>query len=73
MPSIYYSYPEILLMRAEANARLNKTSEANADLNYLRALRFKTGTPPLNNISDVIRWNPHWNIPLDNSPWSNTK
>lgn len=135
-----YTYPEILLMRAEANARLNKISEALADLNYLRALRFKTGTPALNisdkdqlineiikerrrelpvgspkrffdlkrlsldtgkpwskssvthvlkgtpysaNIdsdffilpirNDVLRWNPHWNIPLDESPWSNSK
>ncbi len=135
-----YTYPEILLMKAEANARLSKTAEALADLNYLRVLRFKTGTPPLNITdkdllvkeiinerrrelpvgspkrffdlkrftldpgkpwsktsithtvkgvpytaaidsdffvlpirNDVLRWNPQWNIPLDSSPWSNTK
>ncbi len=135
-----YTYPEILLMRAEANARINKTTEALADLNYLRVLRYKTGTPllaitnqdqliteilkerrreltvgspkrffdlkrfcldtgkpwskqsithivkgtpytatidsdffilPIKN--DVLRWNPHWNVPLDESPWSSNK
>lgn len=135
-----YTYPEILLMRAEANARINKTTEALSDLNYLRAFRYKTGTPaltitiqdqliveilkerrrelpvgspkrffdlkrfcldtgkpwskqsithtvkgapytatidsdffvlPIRN--DVLRWNPQWNIPLDESPWSNSK
>ncbi len=135
-----YTYPEILLMRAEANARINKTTEALADLNYLRVLRYKTGTPPLTITNqdqliteilkerrrelpvgspkrffdlkrfcldtgkpwskqsithtvkgtpysatidsdffilpirnDVLRWNPQWNVPLDESPWSNSK
>lgn len=135
-----FTFPEILLMRAEANARLGKTSQALADLNYLRALRHKTGTPALTIIdkdqltneiikerrrelpvgspkrffdlkrlcldsgkpwskteivhyvkgtphrasidsdffilpirNEILRWNPHWNIPLDTSPWSNSK
>jgi hypothetical protein len=43
-----FTYPEILLMRAEGYVRTNKTAEALADLNYLRKFRHKTGTPDLN-------------------------
>ncbi len=43
-----FTYPEILLMRAEGNVRIGKTAEALADLNYLRKFRHKTGTPDLN-------------------------
>lgn len=135
-----YTYPEILLMRAEGRARTNNTQGALDDLNYLRKFRHKTGTPALNisgadNIiqeivnerrrelplgspkrffdlkryclesgkswcktevqhvvqgvtysqpvnsayfvlpirNDVIRWNPHWGIPMDESPWSKNK
>ncbi len=135
-----YTYPEILLMRAEANARLNNISSALEDLNYLRKLRHKTGTPEINitgqdNVineiinerrrelpvgspkrffdlkrftneigkpwakesithivqgvtysqkvdsdffvlpitNEVLRWNPHWNVPLDETNWSNNK
>lgn len=135
-----YTYPEVLLMRAEGRARTNDLTGAMADLNYLRKLRHKTGTPDLqisgqDNIineiinerrrelpvgspkrffdlkrftneigkpwakesithvvqgvsytqkvdsdffvlpirNEVLRWNPHWGIPLDNSPWSNSK
>lgn len=135
-----YSYPELLLMRAEGRARTNDLSGALADLNYLRKFRHKTGTPGLlisgqDNIineiinerrrelpigspkrffdlkrftneigkpwakesvthvvqgvsysqkvnsdffvlpikNDVLRWNSHWGIPLDESPWSNNK
>lgn len=135
-----YSYPEILLMRAEGRARTNDQAGALADLNYLRKFRHKTGTPDLqisgaDNImkeianerrrelpmgspkrffdlkrytndagkpwskesishsvqgvtysqkvdsdffvlpirNEVLRWNPHWGIPLDESPWSNSK
>lgn len=42
-----FTYPEVLLMRAEAYARTNRLSEAVADLNTLRRFRFKTGTPAL--------------------------
>jgi starch-binding outer membrane protein, SusD/RagB family len=42
-----YTYPEILLMRAEGYARTNNLAGALADLNYLRKFRFVTGTPPL--------------------------
>lgn len=42
-----FSYPEVLLMRAEANARLNKPGEAMADINLLRKYRLKTGSPDL--------------------------
>lgn len=42
-----YTYPEILLMRAEGRARTNDLSGALADLNYLRKFRHKTGTPNL--------------------------
>lgn len=135
-----YTYPEILLMRAEGYARTGKTAEALADLNYLRKFRHKTGTPDLtlsgadeimNEIAnerrreihigsykrfadlkrytndagkpwskseishtvqgttykasidseyfvlpisnEVLRWNEHWGIPLNEAPWSNIK
>ncbi|RFS19240.1 RagB/SusD family nutrient uptake outer membrane protein [Chitinophaga silvatica] len=42
-----FSWPEILLMRAEGYARTNKLDLAIKDLNTLRQYRFKTGTPPL--------------------------
>lgn len=42
-----FSWPEILLMRAEGYARTNRLDLAIADLNTLRQYRFKTGTPPL--------------------------
>lgn len=43
-----YTYPEILLMRAEGYARRNNLAGALSDLNYLRKFRFVTGTPSLN-------------------------
>lgn len=46
-----FTYPEILLMRAEAYARTNNTSGALSDLNYLRKFRMRPGTPTLT-ISD---------------------
>jgi hypothetical protein len=42
-----FTYPEILLMRAEGYVRTGKTTEALSDLNYLRKFRHKTGTPNL--------------------------
>lgn len=42
-----YTYPEILLMRAEGRARTGDLTGALADLNYLRKFRHKTGTPDL--------------------------
>lgn len=135
-----YTYPEILLMRAEGRARTNNVTGALADLNYLRKFRHRTGTPdlvisakdaviqeivnerrrelpmgspkrffdlkrycletgkswaktsithtvkgqpysanidskffilPISN--DVLRWNSHWGIPLEETPWSNNK
>lgn len=42
-----FSYPELLLMRAEGYARTNKLPEAMADLNLLRKYRFVTGTADL--------------------------
>jgi starch-binding outer membrane protein, SusD/RagB family len=42
-----FTYPELLLMRAEGYARTNKLAEAIADLNLLRRYRYKTGTPAL--------------------------
>ncbi|HWV67781.1 RagB/SusD family nutrient uptake outer membrane protein [Chitinophaga sp.] len=42
-----FSYPELLLMRAEGYARTNQLSAAIADLNTLRRYRYKTGTPAL--------------------------
>ena len=135
-----FSYPEVLLMRAEGRARTNDLQGALQDLNYLRKFRHKTGTQELvmsgqDNIinevinerrrelpaashkrfadlkrfsneigkpwakesvthivqgtaytqkvdseyfvlpirNDVLRWNPHWNIPLEERPWSNNK
>lgn len=38
-----FSYPEILLMRAEGYARTNQADLAVADLNYLRKFRMKPG------------------------------
>jgi hypothetical protein len=43
-----FTYPEILLMRAEGRARTNDVAGALSDLNYLRKFRHKTGTPNLN-------------------------
>lgn len=135
-----YTYPEILLMRAEGRARTNDLTGALADLNYLRKFRHVTGTPDLlisgqDNIinevikerrrelpvgstkrifdlkrftnepgkpwakesithivqgvsysqkvdsdffvlpisNDVLRWNPHWGVPLNETPWSSSK
>ncbi|MBS0027772.1 RagB/SusD family nutrient uptake outer membrane protein [Chitinophaga sp. 22321] len=42
-----FTYPELLLMRAEGYARTNRLSAAIDDLNTLRRYRYKTGTPPL--------------------------
>jgi hypothetical protein len=42
-----FTYPEVLLMRAEGYARMHQLPEAMADLNTLRRFRFKTGTPDL--------------------------
>jgi hypothetical protein len=42
-----FTYPELLLMRAEGYARTNKLTEAINDLNTLRKYRYKTGTPAL--------------------------
>lgn len=42
-----YSYPELLLMRAEGRARSGDETGALADLNYLRKFRHRTGTPDL--------------------------
>ncbi|HVI45715.1 MAG TPA: RagB/SusD family nutrient uptake outer membrane protein [Chitinophaga sp.] len=42
-----FSYPELLLMRAEGYARTNRLADAINDLNTLRKYRYKTGTPPL--------------------------
>lgn len=42
-----FTYPEILLMRAEGYVRTGNLSGALSDLNYLRKLRHKTGTPLL--------------------------
>lgn len=135
-----YTYPEVLLMRAEGRARTGDLQGALDDLNYLRKFRHKKGTPALvisgkdNIISEVInerrrelpiasykrfadlkrftnelgkpwakesithvvkgvkytqkidseyfilpirnvvlKWNPQWNIPLDERPWSASK
>ncbi len=53
-----FSWPEVLLMRAEAYARMNELGLAIADLNTLRQYRFKTGTPPLTagTQDEVIKW-----------------
>lgn len=42
-----FSFPELLLMRAEGYARTNKLGEAMADINLLRKYRMVTGTPDL--------------------------
>jgi hypothetical protein len=42
-----FTFPELLLMRAEAYARTNKLPEAVNDLNALRTYRYVTGTPQL--------------------------
>ncbi|MEI3798797.1 MULTISPECIES: RagB/SusD family nutrient uptake outer membrane protein [unclassified Chitinophaga] len=42
-----FSYPELLLMRAEGYARTNQLAVAIDDLNTLRRYRYKTGTPTL--------------------------
>jgi len=46
-----FSYPELLLMRAEAYARNTKPTEALADLNTLRKYRYATGTPALTGLT----------------------
>ncbi|WP_341839308.1 RagB/SusD family nutrient uptake outer membrane protein [Chitinophaga caseinilytica] len=53
-----FSWPEILLMRAEGYARMNKLDLAMADLNTLRQYRHKTGTPDLamGTQDQVIQW-----------------
>lgn len=53
-----FSWPEILLMRAEGYARTNRPGLAIADLNTLRQYRFKTGTPQLTTGTpdEVIQW-----------------
>jgi hypothetical protein len=42
-----FSYPELLLMRAEGYARTNQLGLAMDDLNTLHKYRYKTGTPQL--------------------------
>lgn len=42
-----FTYPEVLLLRAEGYARTGKLTAAIADLNTLRKYRYKTGTPQL--------------------------
>ncbi|WP_341835402.1 RagB/SusD family nutrient uptake outer membrane protein [Chitinophaga pollutisoli] len=42
-----FTYPEVLLMRAEGYARTGKLAEAIADLNLLRRYRFKPEAPQL--------------------------
>jgi hypothetical protein len=49
-----YSFPEILLMRAEGRARSGNFSGALADLNLLRKNRHITGTPDLNLTGDAL-------------------
>lgn len=43
------TYPELLLMKAEANARLNNLSAALTDLNLLRKYRYSPATATLQN------------------------
>ncbi|WP_316839455.1 RagB/SusD family nutrient uptake outer membrane protein [Pedobacter gandavensis] len=45
--TVGFTYPELLLMRAEAYARTNRLAEAIADVNTLRKYRYKPGTPNL--------------------------
>jgi hypothetical protein len=47
MMTVGFTYPEVLLMRAEAYARTNRLPEAIADVNTLRKYRYKPGTPNL--------------------------
>ncbi|SEW52812.1 RagB/SusD family nutrient uptake outer membrane protein [Chitinophaga arvensicola] len=53
-----FSWPEVLLMRAEGYARTNRSDLAIADLNTLRQYRFKPGTPQLTagTTDEVIQW-----------------
>lgn len=53
-----FSWPEVLLMRAEGYARTNRPDLALADLNTLRRFRFKTGTPALagGTQDEVLQW-----------------
>lgn len=53
-----FSWPEVLLMRAEGYARMNRLDLAIADLNTLRQYRLKTGTPELTagTQDEVIQW-----------------
>lgn len=53
-----FSWPEVLLMRAEAYARNNKLDLAIADLNTLRKYRLVTGTADLTTGTQdqVIQW-----------------
>lgn len=46
-PTDGFTYPELLLIRAEGYARTNQLTLAIADLNTLRRYRYKTGTPQL--------------------------
>jgi len=46
-----YTFPEVLLMRAEGLAREGRTGEALADLNFLRQFRHRTGTPELTGLA----------------------
>lgn len=46
-----YTYPELLLMRAEGRARTGDLGGALSDLNYLRKFRHKTGTIDLASMS----------------------
>lgn len=52
-----FSYPELLLMRAEGYARTNQLAAAIGDLNTLRRYRYKTGTPtlPVGSKDEVIQ------------------
>lgn len=47
------TYPEVLLMRAEANARLGNTSEALIDLNTLRKYRYVRASSDPDSINDL--------------------
>lgn len=46
-----FSYPDLLLMRAEAYARNNQDADALADLNTLRKYRFESGSPVLTGLT----------------------
>jgi tetratricopeptide (TPR) repeat protein len=47
--------PEVLLIRAESNARLNKIQLAMDDLNYLRLNRFTTTNPLIVNLTAATK------------------